>query len=126
MAEIKDFAKFKQEKSKKLTKDKLYEILDDVVVRWEFHLYRNEIDSLFKEEFKIEEFFYSLDFVAKLEKMNGVNVAVFGPGTLFDEQVGWCVGVVINGDQVASPEMITELHARLFNLLLYKAIKTLS
>lgn len=104
------------------------EATDDVSSNWERHVRVNLLNDYIHDQLPFpngrrRSFTTNLNDVAWACDASGMTYAVFAPGALANNLMGWVTIITIEGRQVSTPPMANELYARIFAVLLYGKIK---
>jgi hypothetical protein len=106
------------------------EATDDVSSNWERHVRVNLLNDYIHDQLpftngKRRSFTTNLNDVSWACDTSGMTYAVFSPGSLSNNLMGWVCIITIDGKQVSTPPMANELYARIFAVLLYGKIRRL-
>lgn len=125
-----DIQKYKKklQKSKSSTdiKSIFIDVADELFVTWEYFAKKKALNDLLINELKLDDkkdYLNDLNNLAELEKKIGLVYACFAPYSLHQHQTGYVAGFSLGEESFAGPEMISELYARSFNILLFSYFK---
>lgn len=99
--------------------------IDAVITEWELHASRGTLAALF--ELRTNVVFsdvLTIEAVKQLELMVNLSPAIFAPNSM-SANTGWIAGFCLDGINFATPQMISEVHARAFNVLLFLELSEL-
>lgn len=125
---ISDFKAKKQktEIEKQNNINQTQQIINRVVAEWEYYYHSGKIKELFSSKLNIKpENVLDLNIISLKEKELGMEVALFYPKTLPTNQNGFIAGFNHEKYALATPEMISEIDARLLNIFLFLEISNL-
>jgi hypothetical protein len=102
--------------------------IDDLLGEWERHVRVNMLGEFLRQHIPMgndpaRSYTSSLADVAWACEQSGMTFAVFSPGSLSTNMLGWVVIMMVGDKQVATPPMATELYARMFAVLLHWKLK---
>ena len=106
------------------------ESIEFLISEWEKFSRKNRLNEYFVQYFpnfvdvdSRVNFMSDLTELAALESTLGRGGSVFAPYALHPQQVGWVSRFKMAAEEISTPDMSSECHARAFALLLYLRVK---
>lgn len=125
MAQIINLSDFKN--GPKLSVEELIiECAEDVSTAWEYHARNNRLNKHFLEsvptwaDYNVN-YLQDLNSIAAIEVKIGLTLILSAPGST-SASLGWVAGFNFLGRKVETPYMVSEQHARCFNVLLFQKL----
>lgn len=125
MAQIINLSDFKN--GPKLTVEELIiECAEEVSEAWEYHARNNRLNKHFLEsvptwtDYNVN-YLQDLNAVSAVEVKIGLTLTLSAPGSN-PASLGWVAGFSFYGRKVETPYMVSEQHARCFNVLLFQKL----
>lgn len=126
MSDIVNLTEFKAAKKEKPSAEHAFNTSVDIAIaQWSTAYAQNKVLELLSTETKKTIDAYDLLSIKKLEEDIGVSPIVFAPKTLakYSNTIGWVAGFRFGESTFSTPEMISEVDARAFNILLFTQFK---
>ena len=127
VSSISDLSEFRKKKEEKLQNDsmeshrnKFQETIDSIFLQWDVAASMGLLTQFLAPKLGVGAGdVYDLNVISKLERSLGMEVAIFYPRALPHNPNGFVAGFNHEKYAMATPEMDSEVLARILNILLY-------
>ncbi len=128
MADVIDIASHRKKKPPPTLREIVDFCITDVMINWERFAKANKLNDFVQQGLGIYanpsvNYLANRDKVAEVEDKIGLLPVVWGPGVKANTQLGWRAGCRFDDLLVETPDMMSELYARSFNMLMFLKIR---